>query len=420
MTSPSPRQQLERASIVLDGRRSLVPGTPEYRQLYVERPRVESDVIREARRAQENDRSFHWFFGGHTGSGKSTELNRLMEDQRLISYLPIYIDLQEEFDVFNIQYADLFLAMGRACARKADELGCETSAELQQSIETWGSEVFTEDELKTRTEGHAGLKISLPFLAMGEEVRSGGGRREIIRRTISKDVLAFTRLINEIAETLHKHSRQRVLCILDGLDHVDPQAAFDLLNEHYRTLMLPQVSKIFVIPLALLNTPFLATCDGLYSTVPNIKIFREPGSEILDAEGLAFYREVISRYVSLDLFTEEALASLCRLSAGILRDMIRNTGDACGYAFDSGAETVESVHVERVWYGVMRFYMNQLRGEDYDVLKVVEREPTFKRGIDGVPPLLQSKAIVYYPNGLGWYGVHPAIRRMMQEASDAG
>jgi hypothetical protein len=99
--------------------------------------------------------------------------------------------------------------------------------------------------------------------------------------------------------------------------------------------------------------------------------------------------------------------------------MIRNTGDACGYALDAGAQRVENTHVEQVWHGVMRFYMNQLRSADYDVLRDVEKEPKLKRGIDGVPPLLQSKAVVFYPNGLGWYGVHPAVRRMMQAAVDA-
>ena len=420
MTSETPARALERASLILDGRQSLRPRTPDYERYYVERPKVESDLIREALRAEGNQRPFHWFFGGHTGSGKSTELNRIMVDSRLVHYLPIYIDLQEEFDIYNIRYADLFLAMGRACAREADELGCPVPEDLEKSIRLWGSDVFSEEELQTRTEGHAGLKVALPFLALGEEIRSGGGKREVIRTKISNDVLAFTRLINELAESLYKHTGRQVLCVLDGLDHVDPRPAFELLNEHYRTLTLPRVSKIFVIPLALLNTPFLATCDRLYSTVPNIKIFRKAESEELDRAGFAFFQGVISRYVDLDLFGPGSLPSLCRLSAGILRDMIRNTGDACGYAFDAGATQVTEEHVERVWHGVMRFYMNQLSSDDYAVLRQVEQQPRLEEGVDGVPPLLQNKAVVFYPNGLGWYGVHPAVRRMMGSEDPAG
>jgi hypothetical protein len=419
MESETPQRALERASIQLDGRQSLKPGTADYQRYYVDRPQVESDLIREALRAESNRRPFHWFFGGHTGSGKSTELNRIMADPRLAPYLPIYIDLQEEFDIYNVRYADLFLAMGRACARKADEIDCPVSEELEKSIQLWGSEVFSEEELHTRTEGHAGLKISLPFLALGEEVQSGGGKREVIRTKISNDVLAFSRLINELAESLEEYTGQRVLCILDGLDHIDPKPAFDLLNENYRTLMLPKISKVFVIPLALLNTSFLATCDRLYSTVPNVKIFQTSGSEKLEEKGVSFYKEVISRYISLDFFGPDALTSLCRLSAGILRDMIRNTGDACSHAVDSGASLVTNEHVEKVWHSVMRFYMNQLHSSDYETLRRVSQLPLLEKGLDGVPSLLQNKAVIFYPNGLGWYGVHPAVQRMMRR-NEAG
>jgi hypothetical protein len=409
---------LEEASILLDGHRSLVPGTTDYHRLYVERPQVESHLIREAIRAQRGRHPFHWCFTGHTGSGKSTELNRIMADPRLGAYLPLRVDLEAEFDIHNIDYTDLLLAMARACAEQADHLGCPVPKPVSRAIERWGAEVFTEEEIHTRTEGQAGLKVTLPFLALGEEVRSGGGKREVIRSKISKDVVEFTRLIDELAAVLEGHTGKRILCVIDGLDHIDVKPALDLLNDHYLTFKMPRISKILVIPVALLNTPFLATIEGRYSTVPNIKVFRQPGDGTLDDSGFGFYKDVVSRYVALDRFTEEALASLCRLSAGILREMIRNTGDACGYATDASSQRVGAEHVEPVWNQIMRFYRNQLRAADYKVLRKVEEHP-LEAGIDGLPPLLNSKAVVFYPNGEGWYGVHPAVRRLMR-ASDAG
>ncbi|HEX9737261.1 MAG TPA: hypothetical protein VGG06_35300 [Thermoanaerobaculia bacterium] len=403
---------LEEASILLDGHHSLVPHTPEYERLYVERPQVESDLIREAIRAERGGHPFYWCFTGHTGSGKSTELNRIMVDRRLGAYLPVRVDLEAEFDIHNVAFTDLLLAMGRACAEKADELRCPVPEALRKAIARWGAEILTEEELQTRTEGHAGLKVSLPFLALGEEVRSGGGKRETIRRKISNDVLEFTRLIDELAAALETYTHQRVLCVLDGLDHLDAEPAFKVLNDHFLTVKLPQISKVFVVPLALLNTDFLNTIERRYSTVPNVKVFQTPGVEELDDAGFRFYQEVISRYVSIELFSEEALRSLCRLSAGILRDMIRNTGDACGYAADAGSPRVTTDHVESVWNQMMRFYRNQLRVKDYEALEKVASQP-LPRGIDGVPPLLNSKAVVFYPNGEGWYGVHPAVQRLM-------
>ena len=410
---------LDEASILLDGHQVLIPGTPEYKQFYVSRPQVESNLIREAVRAERAKRPFHWFFTGHTGAGKSTELNRIIADPRLATnYLPIFIDLESDFDIHNIEYADLILAMGRGCTRKADEVRCPVPKRLDEAISKWGAEVFTEEEITTRTEGHAGLKFSLPFLALGEEVRSGGGKRELIRRKISTNILGFIRLIDELADALSKHTGRHVLCVLDGLDHVDAKPCFELLNNHFETITLPRVSKIVVTPLALLNTPFLATIGRQFSTVPNVKIFTGAGSDEIDEDGFAFYKNVISRYISLDLFTEEALRSLFRLSAGIVRDMIRNTGDACGYASEAGASHVDVKHAERVWHEIMHYYRSQLHVQDYAVLRKVESNPRIE-GVDGVPPLLHSKAVVFYPNDEGWYGVHPAIRRMIGASGPA-
>lgn len=64
----------------------------------------------------------------------------------------------------------------------------------------------------------------------------------------------------------------------------------------------------------------------------------------------------------------------------------------------------------------MRYFRSQLSKQDYEVLEQIEREPRI-RGIDGVPPLLHNKAVVFYPNGEGWYGVHPAVRQIMQTST---
>ncbi len=412
---------LKRASFVLEGRRKLLPGTPEYERLYVERPQLESQLIgeiaREAGRAEQAGHSFHWCVTGHMGSGKSTELHRLMADPQLGQYLSVYSNLQIEFDLQHLDYTDLFLAMARACAAAADRFGFQVPKPLRQAIDRWGSEFFTEEEIHTRTEGEAGLKVALPFVALGEEVRSGGGKREVIRRTISTDLIEFTRLIDQLAETLQRHTGHRVLCVLDGLDHMAAGPAYQLLNDHFRTFTLPRVSKILVVPLTILNTPFLATIEDRYSTVPNVKVFEAPGSKTLDAAGFTFYREVISRYAPLELFTEEALVSLCQLSAGIVRDMIRSTGDAAYHADKAGSPRVRIEHVEPVWHRAMRYYTNLLTSEDYEVLRRVEQDPLLEGGNEGVPRLLQLKAVVFYPNARGWYGVHPAVRRMLEEAA---
>ena len=404
---------LKEASILLDGYQALTPDTPAYKQFYVERPQIEGHLIREVERAERGKRAFQWYFTGHTGSGKSTELSRIIADPRVTNnYLPILIDLENDFDIHSIEYTDLILAMGKGCVSLAGQVECEIPGPLEQAINKWGAEIFSEEEMKTRTEGRAGLKASLVFLTLGEEIRTGGEKRKVIRESISTKLIEFIRLIDELASELLNRTRRRVLCVLDGLDHVDEKLCFELLNNHINTITRPEISKIIVIPLPLLNTALLATIERNFSTVPNIKVFDQPGSDEIDPDGFAFYKDAISRYVSLDFFAIEALDSLFRLSAGIVRDMIRNTGNACAYALEAKASRVSVEQAEKVWNETIRFYRSQLKESDYHVLDRVVKAPNIQ-GIDGVPSLLHSKAIVFYPDGEGWYGVHPAVCRML-------
>ena len=111
------------ASIALDGYRTLDPRDEQFDAYYVERPTVNQKIVREALTAKKNARPFHWFFTGHTGAGKSTELNRLIADQTLRQhYVPLSISISDEFDIHNIDRTDVIFAMAKACATAADEL----------------------------------------------------------------------------------------------------------------------------------------------------------------------------------------------------------------------------------------------------------------------------------------------------------
>ena len=406
---------LSDASMALDGYRVLNPREDEeFRRFYVERPETNRVIVREAVAAARNSRAFHWFYTGHTGAGKSTELNRLMDNQELRThYLPLLINIADEFDINNIDYTDIVFAMGKACAHAADKLDSPVPAELKDRIASWGKEIVSEQTVQTQSEAKAGLKVSLPFFALGEEIKSGGSKRKLIRERIYDDITDFIRLLDDLTGILFDAWKRMPLCVIDGLDHVDVKPCRELFNNHFVTLTKPRLSKLFVVPLSILNDrEFAANTEKIHSTLPNVKVFDKPGSDDLDPGGLEFCREVISRHAKLDLFADDALESLFVLSGGILRDMIRNAGDACGYAADDAAERVEKNHAGRIWDEMTGFYRRVLERADYAVLRAVADDP-FPKGLDGIPSLLHLKAIIFYPNGEGWYGVSPAVRKLL-------
>lgn len=409
-------QNLDEASTVLDGYKLLDPkDQTNFNEFYV--PRVkDSDraIIREAKAAHANGRSFLWFFSGHTGAGKSTELFRFRRNEEINEvYLPLYVNIEQYFDLPSLEYTDIILAMAKACESAANEYKCPIAPELRARINDWGKDIVNEEEIHTGTEGEAGIGINLVFFKAGEEIKSGGSKRTIIRERMFNDITGFIRLLDDMALALRDKTGKQPLCILDGLDHADQEPFKKALCNFNSTVTKPNLSKLFVIPLySLMDTNFAPCIDGFHSTLPNIKVYAGTDSDKIDEKGFAFYKKVISRYANLTLFTDEALESLFILSAGLIRDMIRFTGDACGYAADDKAAKVEIQHADIVWYGEMSRLSRLISGADIEILKRIEENPR-PQGADGISYLLHRKAIICYPNGNDWYGVHPALRRAL-------
>ena len=118
----------------------------------------------------------------------------------------------------------------------------------------------------------------------------------------------------------------------------------------------------------------------------------------------------------MTLFTEDALHELFRLSGGMLRDMIGVAGDACKYADIDGAEQVEPKHVKRVMDERKAFFRRLLTSADYQILGKLRDNPR-PLGIEGLGPLLHLKAVIFYPNGEGWYGLNPAVQSILDAAA---
>jgi len=113
---------------------------------------------------------------------------------------------------------------------------------------------------------------------------------------------------------------------------------------------------------------------------------------------------------------EDALREVFRISGGMVRDMIGHAGDACKYAdHDNPRGKVELRHVQRVLDDRKAFFRRLLAHADYEILKKVSAHPSLL-GNEGLGSLLHLKAVIYYPNGEGWYGLHPAVAAILEAA----
>ncbi len=411
-----PAKTLAEAKLVLDRERpELDPLLPADKALYVRRDAETYDaLVTEALSAVASKRPFRWFFTGHTGAGKSTELNRIIVADGIVRhYVPRIYRVRDQLDVHNLDFTDLILGIAQSVAAVAEANQVTVPKALKQRMTKWGTETELETELGGSGSAKGGLEFNALVFKASAEVQAGGEKRKIVREKLRESLTDFIKLIDDLVKAIERKVRKRVLVVIDTLDHVDHRPIRDIFTNHWASLSRPNVSLLVVVPLPmLLEQPFMAAVQSNVSLLPNIKVFAGPGSADLDTGGFQFFSALISRLADLALFSEDALRELFRLSGGMLRDMIGLAGDACKFADIDGAKQVESRHVQRVLNERKAFFRRLLTSADYQILEKLRDNPR-PLGIEGLGPLLHLKAVIFYPNGEGWYGLNPAVQAIL-------
>lgn len=420
MTDHLPAKSLAQAKLALDRERPpLDPTVPWDERFYVERgAETHESLITEALTAIQGERPFQWFYTGHTGAGKSTELNRIIHGDELDEHFESCVySVKEKLDVQNLDYADLILAIAQAVIEIANKHKFKIPRDLSKRIEDWGKEISVERSGGLESKGKAGIEFNAFFAKVSSEIQAGGDRRKTIREKIRDTLTDFIHMIDELVAAIEKKLEKRVLIVLDTLDHVDHKDVCQIYADHWATISKPKVSVLNVVPLSILHDQaVMASIGRNFSLLPNIKVHPKPGSTALDKEGFEFFKEVISKLVDLDLFTNKSLQDLFRISGGMLRDMIGDAGDACKFAdIEDPNGKVEPRHVQRVLDDNKMYFQFQLTKSDYEILKNIPDEP-YPEGIDGMASLLRNKAVIFYPNGRGWFALNPAVQSMLDDA----
>lgn len=416
-----PVSTLAQAKLVLDRERAeLQPSATLDKKLYVKRgDEVFDELLTEAETAKASGRPFQWFYTGHTGAGKSTEINRLKTEKRLTElYIPQVYRVKDSLDINDLDFADLLLAIAQSVVAVANRHEIKIPKDLERRILEWDTEISSEQSREKAGNLKGGVAVEALFTKFSGEIQVGGSQKKTIRQKLRDRLTDFIALINELVASIEKKEKRKVLVILDTLDHVDQKPIRDIFTQHWSSLSRPKVSLLIVAPLFIIHMQeLMAEVQDNYTLLPNIRITSGPDTASLDKEGFKFFKEVISRLASLDLFTASSLEAIFRLSGGMLRDMIGIAGDACRHADRDDPEgQVQPKHVQKVFDTRVAHFRRLLSKSDYKTLQEIADNP-HPLGIDGMAALLHLKAILYFPNGEGWYEVHPAVKAILDKAS---
>jgi len=361
-------------------------------------------------------------FTGHRGSGKTTELNKLLaelEDEFLI----VHFSLLEALNTFDVNYVDLLLALGTRLVQEAtsEQVIPRGKAdlikeELLDHIWQWFQRQLHGLEFRPAVpEASLSAKLHLLTLELEGKVATEALTRQRLRERLELRLSELIEWMNFVVDEIRRRTEKRTLIVVEDIDKLDLEPARRLFLEHARTLTAPRAMIIYSFPIALrYSTDFPQISPGFdeHFVLPNVRLNRREDGP--DEAGRARMRQVVRRRLAEGLIEPQALETAVEASGGLMRTLVRLVRRAAVTAVSRGARAITGADVEKAVLKVRADYQAVLNDADYAVLaarhadKRLSSEPEVQR-------LLHNLSLLEYADGEPWCDVHPVVLLLMEE-----
>lgn len=392
-----------------------LPGVSEF---YVQRPKNPLGVMKRAL-MRESFEPLKYLFSGHRGSGKSTELNRLMVYPDVNEkYFIVHYSVYDVLDIAGLDYTDLLFSIGAQIFIEADKQAITMRDSLLKQLREWGSaiEQETESGRKIGVEGGLGIPLTDFFNKAQLKLKLEYESRKKIRSRIEARLSELMDIINLIVAEVELNSEKKVLVVIEDLDKTDLKTAKNLFYERQSSLTQPRCSIIYTVPIALLYSSearqVTQAFPGEY-VLPSVSITKRKTRDP-NEEGRMVMKEFVRKRMSPDLIKPDALEHAITISGGVFREMARIVRDAADNAIAREAATIEKQDVKRAESEIRNEFRRTLELKDYEELKKIYESQEL-RGSDICAKLLHNLSILEYQNDDNWCDVHPAVIPLIKD-----
>jgi len=269
---------------------SQTPLTPEdaeqWQAFYTETERNEIDHIITALASSPIGHKI--MFGGHPGNGKSTELNKLVFDERIKDqFAVIKFDAKELLDVNNIDITELLLVISLKILEFADRHELKPDDYCTQEfekLEGFFREKLTVEEVRSRlrqsslgAEAKISLGAKIPLVKMAAnfyaKIKGQHEFRKIIRETYRPRLTELVDLVNDLFIDISEKNRSHdILLIADGLDRAPIGPARKLYAEDGHHLSkIRNASLLLTVPIPLIHSTSAALIQGELGPITTLK-----------------------------------------------------------------------------------------------------------------------------------------------------
>lgn len=359
-----------------------------------------------------------FFFSGHRGCGKSTELLHLLSNPEISrKYWAINFSIREEADIIDIDYRDVLLAIGGRLFREYRKRGGELPEQLLKELDGWKGKV--EKQISTILEGRnsrmeVGAGIDAFFVNAGMKMKLEPATRVELRQVVETDITGLISLINHIATAIYSRERRIPLVLIDDMDKPDIEKACEIFHDRREIMMQPNCAIVYTVSSALFYSKEFESIRDQAVFLQNIYLHPPGKPEMHHQNGYETLSKFVHVRMAPGLMEPDALELAISYSGGVFREMARIMRTAIGRARRRRAARLDVADVEWAATEIRNEYRRIL---DKDDLKLLKRTADSNRMEynDRLRPLLQLLALLEYRDGDNWCDVHPVLRKLLDD-----
>jgi len=358
-----------------------------------------------------------FFFSGHRGCGKSTELLHLMSNPEILKkFWPVNFSIRDEADIIDLDFRDILLAVGGRMYREYRKGGGKLPEQLLKELNSWRGkveqEVRTISGLPVQFELGAGMEAF--FVNAGIKMKLEPKTRAEIRQVFERDITGLISVINNIATAIYTKEKRIPLILIDDLDKPQVEKARTIFHDHREIMMQPNCAIVYTVSSALFYTKEFDSIRDRAIFLPNIKLHPRLKPNERYPKGYETLDRFVKQRMDAQLIDPVALEQAITYSGGVFREMARIMRTAIGQARRRKTGKVETTDIEWAATEIRNEYRRILDEEDIDILRKVQINNKLEYN-ERLTPLLQLLALLEYRNGENWVDVHPVLRKLINE-----
>ncbi len=354
-----------------------------------------------------------YFFSGHRGCGKSTELNNLAADIDINQkFYVVKYSVKEVCDVNNLNYIDVLFSIGAQLYIQYVEAGKELSSELKKDLENWEKSIEKTFEEKTSLKTSLGGGLKAFFFTIQAKIKTEDSTRRIIREKIEPKLSELIDKINLIIADIEGKEKKNVLVLIDDLDKPGLDRAKEIFYNNYTAITQPKCYIVYTVPISIMFTQESTTIRDYQFFLPNIKLHPKDDRNSKHEPGYRVMRNFIFKRMKEELIEPDALELAIKMGAGVFRETARIMQIAAYSALEHKRTKIIKEDIDRAEREIRSDFKRILRSEDYNTLKEIYACNDIC-GIEKIGHLLHNLSVLEYVNYENWCDIHPTLEKLI-------